>query len=81
MATILRAHAPEQASLWGIRPANDHTPVWQAKNLPDLQPRSNPPRGCPLGRMTKNEAFDGLLGGSSIMEETSPDEHPDSGAE
>lgn len=81
MATILRAHAPEQASLWGIRPANDHTPVWQAKNLPEPQPRRNLPRGCPLGRMTSNEAFDGLLGRSSIMEGTSPDMHSDSGAE
>lgn len=81
MATIMRAVWPERAALWGVRPANDHTPVWQTKNLPALQPRRNPPRGCPLGRMTGNEGFDRKVGVSPIMEGKSPDEHADSGAE
>lgn len=81
LATILRAHAPERASLWGIRPANDHTPVWQAGNFHHAQSRSNPPRGCPLGRMTADNGFDQQVAPSPIMEGKSPDMHSDSGAE
>lgn len=81
MATILRAVAPEQAGLWGVRPANDHTPIWQADYSRTLQSRTNPPRGCPLGRMASKEVFDRKVASSSIIERKSPDEHVDSGAE
>lgn len=52
MASILRAHAPEKASQWGVVPANDHTPVCRAETTSSPLSHRNPPRGCParLGR-------------------------------
>lgn len=81
LATVLRAVAPEQASLWGVRPANDHTTVWQAGNFQNDQSRRNPPRGCPLGACAVKERFDRQVGISPIMEGKSPDVSSNSGAD
>jgi hypothetical protein len=46
MATILRAHAPEEASQWGVRAANMNTPACSKNIVRSLLSRTNPPRGC-----------------------------------